>query len=77
MDSRELYSSDMQSAAERGLSSFLQAIAESSPDTDLQSATSRWIRALETTPWNPEENTERFIRRVTINALTTNAQHIA
>jgi hypothetical protein len=71
MDSRSHFPSDMHSIAERGLSSFLNAIAESSPGTDLEVASDCWIRAMETTTWNPEEGAEKFVRRVTIKALAT------
>jgi hypothetical protein len=75
MDSRSHFPSDMHLIAERGLSSFLNAIAESSPGADLEVASDCWLRALEATTWNPEENAERFVRRVTIKALATRPHH--
>jgi hypothetical protein len=75
MDSRSHFPSDMHSVAERGLSSFLNAIAESSPGADLEVASDCWIRAMETTTWNPEESAEKFVRRVTVKALATGSHH--
>jgi hypothetical protein len=67
-------SSDLQSIAERGLSSFLQAVAEVTPDEDLKKAGECWIRAMETTDWNPGEGADRFICHVTANALAICAE---
>ncbi|MGA2168563.1 MAG: hypothetical protein ABSG62_10145 [Terracidiphilus sp.] len=74
MDSSVLVSTSLESVAERGLSSFLQAIAEVAPDEDLQKAGDCWIRALETTDWRPGESSDSFICHVTINALAITAE---
>jgi hypothetical protein len=55
---------------ERALSSFLQAIAEVIPNVDLQKAGDSWIRAMETTRKNQSQDLDKFLRQVTINALT-------
>jgi hypothetical protein len=63
----------LQSTSERGLSSFLQAIAGIVPGIDLQDAGDRWICALESTEWEAAMSPDRFILQVTINALATSA----
>ena len=74
MGSSDLLSANLQSIAERGLSSFLQAIAGIAPDEDLQKAGDCWIRALEATDWSSGESSDRFICHVTINALAVTAE---
>jgi hypothetical protein len=74
MDSSDLVSTSLESVAERGLSSFLQAIAGIAPDEDLQKAGDCWIRALEATDWSSGESSDRFICHVTINALAVTAE---
>jgi hypothetical protein len=76
MSSLNLDSTHLQSMAERGLSSFLRAFAGNTPNEDLQVATDCWIRAVETTGCSPGETAERFIRRVTIQALAINAGQV-
>jgi hypothetical protein len=63
-----------ESIAERGLCAFLRAIAEAAPGADLKRAGDYWIRALERTAWEPGESAERFIRHVTIHAMTAYAK---
>lgn len=63
---------NLQSIAERGLGAFLEAVADSSAGIDLWKASDAWIRALETTAWNPGDSAEKFISRVTRHALTMN-----
>jgi hypothetical protein len=74
MESSDFLSPSLQTIAERGLSSFLQAIAEVAPEEDLQKAGDCWIRALKTTDWRPGETSDRFICDVTINALAITAE---
>lgn len=69
--SSNLMLATLQAIAERGLSSFLQAIAAVAPEIDLQQAADCWIRAVEGTDWNPEMSSETFISQITIGALTT------
>jgi len=74
MGSSDLLSANLQSIAERGLSSFLQAIAEGQPDDDLRKASDCWIRAMETTDWSPGVSADKFICQVTINAMAISAE---
>lgn len=69
MDWSDSMSTNLESIAERGLSSFLQAISAVAPDEDLQKASDCWIRALETTDWSASESSDRFVCQVTINAM--------
>lgn len=55
---------------ERALSSFLIAIKEVIPNVDLKMASDSWIRAMETTKKNQSHDLDKFLRQVTINALT-------
>jgi len=74
MNSSDLASTNPEFIAERGLSSFLQAIAEVAPDEDLQKASDCWIRALETTDWRIGESSDRFVCHVTIYAMAIIAE---
>jgi hypothetical protein len=69
METSDSWCEGLQSISELGLGSFLQALAEVTPDENLQKASDCWVRALEFTDWSPGESSERIICRVTINAL--------
>ena len=64
-----LASTNLESLAERGLSSFLRAVGEGASGEDLERAGDCWIRAMERTEWGAGESADRFIRRVTVRAL--------
>jgi len=74
MVTSDLSCASLQSISERGLGSFLRALAEVAPHEDLQKASDGWVRALEVTEWSAGESSERFIRRITINALEITAE---
>ena len=76
MNPYELATVELESVAERGLSSFLQAFAHPAPDENLQKIGDCWIRAIETTDWSPGESADKFICHVTINALAIHAGRI-
>jgi hypothetical protein len=67
----DLPATDLQAIAERGLSSFLRAVARVVPGTDLEDAADCWLRAVESTEWDPKMSSDRFIVQITINALAT------
>jgi hypothetical protein len=71
MASSELQATDWQVIAERGLSSFLRAVACVIPGTDLEDAGDCWIGAMASTQWDPRMSPERFIVQITISALAT------
>jgi G:T/U-mismatch repair DNA glycosylase len=74
MESSASASAPFESIAERGLCAFLRAIAEAAPGADLKKAGDCWIRALERAEWEPSESAEKFIRHVTIHAMTAYAK---
>jgi hypothetical protein len=74
MESSASAPAPFESIAERGLCAFLLAIAEATPGADLKKAGDCWIRALERTEWKSSESAERFIRHVTIRAMTAYAK---
>jgi hypothetical protein len=74
MVTSDSWCASLQPISERGLGSFLQALAEVTPDEDLQEASDCWVHALEVADWSPGESSERFICRVTINALENIAE---
>jgi len=76
MSSSHLTSSSLQSIAERGLCSFLRALAEVAPSVDPQRACDCWIRAVEKTEWSPDESADRFICHVTACAMASCAEQI-
>ena len=69
----DLASTNLESLAERGLSSFLRAVGEGASGADIERAGDCWIRAMESTEWGAGENADRFIRRVTVRALAGEA----
>jgi hypothetical protein len=69
MVTSDSWCASLQPISERGLGSFLQALAEVTPDEDLQEVSDCWVHALEVEDWSLGESSERFICRVTINAL--------
>ncbi len=75
MTTSDLLCANLQFISERGLSSFLQAIAEIVPDIDLSDASDCWMRAVESTDWVTGMSAERFIRQVAMNALASSARH--
>lgn len=62
-------SAGLEKAAERELKAFRQAVTEGFPSQDLEDASSIWLHSMETLEWKPEFTTEKFLRKVTIQAV--------
>ena len=69
MANTSFLSAGLEKAAERELKAFRQAVAEGFPSQDLDDASSIWLRSMEAIDWKPEFTAEKYLRKVTIQAV--------
>jgi hypothetical protein len=69
MSNTRFLSAGLEKAAERELKAFRQAVAEGFPSQDLDNASSIWLQGMESLEWKADLTAERFLRKVTIQAV--------